>query len=71
MFKNTSKQFKNDEQFKLMCFKGIYPYEYINNYEKLLETQLPPKEAFYSSLNNSHCSIEDYNRVITVWNTFN
>ena len=60
MFKNTSKQFKDDEQFKLMCSKGIYPYGYINNYEKLLETQLPPKKAFYSSLNNSHCSLMYY-----------
>ena len=54
-----------------MCSKSIYPYEYINNYKKLLETYLPPKEAFYSSLNNSHCSDEDYKRAITVWNTFN
>ena len=63
MFKNTSKQFSVDEQFKLMCSKGIYMYEYINNYEKLLETQLPPKEAFYSSLNNSHCRNKDYKKL--------
>jgi hypothetical protein len=54
-----------------MCSKGIYPYEYINNYEKLLGIQLPPKEAFYSSLNNSHCSDEDYQQALNVWNKFN
>ena len=58
-------------QFQLMTSKGIYMYEYIDNYNKLHEKQLPPKEAFYSSLNNSHCNDEDYTRAITVWNTFN
>ena len=53
-----------------MISKGVYPYEYINKYEKLNETQLPPQELFYSSLNNSHCSDEDYNRAIDVWDTF-
>ena len=71
MFKNTSKQFSNDEEFKLMTSKGVYPYECIDNYYKLHETQLPPKEAFYSSLNNSSCKDEDYQRAITEWNKFN
>ena len=35
-----SKQFSDDEQFKLMTSKGVYPYEYIDNYNKLHETQL-------------------------------
>ena len=36
-----------------MCSNGIYPYEYFNNYEKLLETQLPEQNKCYLSLNNS------------------
>ena len=56
---------------KLMTSKGIYPYEYIDNYNKLHETQLPEQNKFYSSLNNSSCKDEDYQRAITVWNTFN
>ena len=71
VFKNTSEQFKDDMQFQLMTSKGIYMYEYIDNYNKLHETQLPPKEAFYSSLNNSHCSDEDYKQALDVWNKFN
>ena len=71
VFKNTSMQFSDDEQFKLMTSKGVYPYEYIDNYNKLNETQLPPKEAFYSSLNNSHCSDEDYKQALDIWNKFN
>ena len=53
MFKNTSKRFSNDEQFKLMTSKGIYPNEYIDDYNKLHKTQLPKQNKFYSSLNYS------------------
>ena len=53
-----------------MISKGVYPYEYIAQYEKLNETQLPPQELFYSSLNNSYCSDIDYKRAIDVWDTF-
>ena len=70
MFKNTSKQFSDDKQFQLMTSKGVYPYEYIDNYNKLHETQLPEQNKFYSSLNNSSCKDEDYQRAIIVWNTF-
>ena len=58
VFKNVSNEFTNDTQFKLMISKGVYPYEYIDKYEKLNETQLPSQDQFYSSLNNSHCSDE-------------
>ena len=28
--------------------KGVYPYEYMDSWERFEETRLPPKEAFYS-----------------------
>ena len=31
--------------------KSVYPYEYINDWEKFNETSLPKKEDFYSHLN--------------------
>ena len=34
--------------------------EYIDNYNKLHETELPPQDAFHSGLNNSSCNDEDY-----------
>ena len=46
VFKNISNNFKNDQQFELMISKGVYPYEYIDKYEKLNETQLPHKNCF-------------------------
>ena len=34
-----------------MLRKGVYPYEYMDNWERFDETSLPDKEVFYSSLN--------------------
>ena len=54
----------------LLTRKGVYPYDYVSSLEKLTETQLPPKEEFYSKLNDEHISDDDYQHAINVWNTF-
>ena len=41
----------NNEQFRLLLRKGVYPYEYMTSWNKFEDTQLPPKEAFHSNLN--------------------
>ena len=46
----------------LLTRKGVYPYEYINSWDQFNETQLPPMDAFYSNLNMSSISKEDYQR---------
>ena len=38
----------NESQYKLLIRKGIYPYEYMDNWDKFTETTLAPKETFYS-----------------------
>ena len=38
-------------KFTLLLRKGVYPYEYMDSWEKFNETLLPDKEAFYSNLN--------------------
>ena len=38
-------------KFILLLKKGVYPYEYMDNWERFYETSLPDKESFYSSLN--------------------
>ena len=67
--KYTNKKFRK-EKFKLMTRKGIYPYDYMDSFEKFNETKLPMKEKFYSILNNEHISDEDYSHAQKVWNTF-
>ena len=32
---------------ELMTQKGVYPYSYINDFEKMSDTSLHPKEKFY------------------------
>ena len=50
--------------------KGAYPYDYVDNLDRLSETQLPPKEAFHSKLNDKHISDEDYEHALKVWEAF-
>ena len=50
--------------------KGVYPYDYVDSVDKLLETALPPKEAFYSRLNDLETTNEDYEHARTVWKEF-
>ena len=50
-FKNTFEFSNNDvNKFILILKKGVYPYEYMDEWEKFNETSLPKKEDFYSNL---------------------
>ena len=59
------------KDINLLKQKGVYPYEYIDSIEKLNETQLPPIEAFYSTLKQETITEEEYQHAQKVWNTFN
>ena len=50
----------NLNKFVLLLRKPVYPYEYMDSWEKFDETTLPPKEALYSNLNLEDISDEDY-----------
>ena len=49
---------------------GVYPFDYVDSVDKLAESSLPPKEAFYSRLNDESISDEDYEHAKTVWKEF-
>ena len=51
--------------------KGVYPYEYMDSFERFQEPQLPPKDAFYSSLTEEDISKTDYTHAQRVSNHFN
>ena len=67
---NNVKRYYADDKLSLLTRKGVYPYDYMNSPEKLKETKLPPKEAFYSRLNGVGISDEDYGHAQKVWETF-
>ena len=56
--KYTSKRFE-DEKLDLMARKGVYPYDYMDSFDKFTE-KLPAKKEFYSIFNDEHISDEDY-----------
>ena len=70
VFKNISQHFSDDIEFELMTKKGIYPYDYIDKYERLFENKLPSKDCFNSKLYDSTCDDLDYKTAQDVWNTF-
>ena len=55
--KQTKKVFK--DKIELLSRKGVYPYDYMVSIDKFNEIKLPPKEAFYSKLNERGISDKD------------
>ena len=55
-------QFCNDDlnKFVLLLKKGVYPYEYMDSWEKFDETSFLDKTTFYSVLNLEDITDEDY-----------
>ena len=73
----TKDQFKNirryysGKQLDLLLRKGVYPYDWVDSIDKFSETQLPPKESFFSKLSDEGISDEDYSHAPKVWEEFN
>ena len=58
-FKYLSEKFSS-EFLKIVKQKGVYPYEYMDSFEKFSEDKLPDKCKFYSSLKVECISEKDY-----------
>ena len=65
-------QFCNGDlnKFVLLLRKGVYPYEYIDSWEKFHETSLPPKKDFYSELTLEDISDKDHNHAQKVFEVY-
>ena len=61
---------KNLSKFILLLRKGVYPYEYMDNWERFDETSLPNKESFYSNLNMENIDDTDYKHGNNVFKRF-
>ena len=76
--KNLFKRFANTyefcngnlNKFILLLRKDVYPYEYMDNWERFDETSLPDKESFYSSLNMENIDDIDYRHGSKVFKIF-
>ena len=69
-FKNLNKYF-TPKQVKLLKQKGFFPYDYMDNIEKLKDNKPPPQKAFYSKLKGKGINESSYNHVLNVWKSFN
>ena len=68
-FKYTSQKFKG-KKLDLMSRKGVYPYDYMDSFDKFEGEKLPTKENFYSILNDENISDDEYKHAQNVWKTF-
>ena len=70
-FASTYEFYNNDlNKFVLLLRKDVYPYEYVDTWEKFSEISLPSKEDFYSNLNMEDISDIDYRHANNVFKRF-
>ena len=53
-----------------MSQKGVYPYDFVDSFEKFNQTELHTKDQFYSILNYQHITDDEYDHAKKVWKTF-
>ena len=58
-------------KFMVLLRKDVYPYEYMDEWNKFDEKKLPCKESFYSSLTMEDISDTDYKHANNVFKKFN
>ena len=61
-YSSKSGIFKTEKCLDLLTEKGVYPYDYMNAFEKIDEKQLPSKEQFYSRLSEENITNDDCNK---------
>ena len=70
-FKSTYEFCNKDlKKFILLLRKGVYPYEYMDNWERFNEMSLPSKESFYSNLSMENIDDIDYRHGNNVFKRF-
>ena len=67
---STYKFCNNDlNKFVMLLRKGVYPYEYMDGWDKFNETSIPSKESLYSNLTMKNITETDYIHANNVFKT--
>ena len=70
-FPNTYQLCDNNvKKFILMLKKGVYPYEYMDDWFKFDDKELPAIDKLYSNLNLNNITDKNYKHAKNVWKTF-
>ena len=71
-FRYSSKKdiIKTEKCLDLLTEKGVYPYDYMNAFDKFNDEQLPSKEQFYSRLTEEDITNDDYTKAKQIWKHF-
>ncbi len=64
------KQHFNEEDMKIICQKGIYPYEWMDDKEKIKQEYLPTRKEFRSRLKLAGVTNKEYKHAQKVWQHF-
>jgi hypothetical protein len=67
-FKYLFSDFDNHQE--LLLRKGIYPYEFIDHPNKMIETELPEIEKFYNLITDTNITDDDYQHAKKVYQIF-
>ena len=71
-FRYSSKNdiIKTEKCLDLLTEKGVYPYDYMNSFDKFNDEHLPSKEQFYSRLTEEDITNDDYTKAKQIWKHF-
>ena len=71
-FRYSSKNdiIKTEKCLDLLTEKGVFPYDYMNSFDKFNDEHLPSKEQFYSRLTEEDITNDDYNKAKQIWQHF-
>jgi len=61
----------SEEHYKTLLRKGVFPYDWFDDDDKLNYIGLPPIESFYSKKDDKHIKLEDYEYAKHVYELFN
>ena len=60
----------NRDAFEMITGKLSYPYSYFKSFMNFEEDSLPPISSFYNELTETELNVNDYEKVISLWNKF-